>query len=390
MGEMKKSSFFLKRLWTGALFLLFFSPVWAEKTAEVAEDILRVSILVKTPSFNLGATKNLTLFDLNKGEKKEISGRSIYLVKPGKGGMLIDGDTFGSLARVMAQEGDFIRVNGRRYRGTILIQQVNEEAITVINELGIDEYLCGILPREVSPSWPMETLKAQALASRSFALKNLGRHNSEGYNLCSKVHCQVYGGMEGEDERTNQAVNDTYNEVVLYKEDLANTVFFSNCGGKTESSINAWETSTATPYLKSVRCKYCKDFKHHEWGQFLTAEQITAALAKFSVELPIQSISVLSRGASGRVTTFKVKSLSDVVKIRASQFRMALGPDVIRSTFITNIRKKGSGFYFAGKGWGHGVGLCQEGALGMAERGASYRKIIKFYYPGTRIEKIEN
>ncbi len=362
----------------------------ARAEPDIPENILRVAIVENAESVNINAAGGFTLYDLNSGAKKTLSGRSIYLIKPKPKGISIGQDSLGLLVRVMAGEGEYVRVNGRRYRGTVLMRNSGRNSLTVINELGIDEYLFGILPKEVSPDWPMEALKAQAVVSRSFALKNLGRHVSEGFNLCSKVHCQVYGGMEGEHEKTNEAVENTYNEVVLYKEDLANTLFFSNCGGKTEFPGNAWESSASPPYLKPVRCKYCKSYRHHSWEQSVSPERIADALRKFGIGEPIRSVAIAAKGSSGRAASLKIRSASGSATVRASQFRMSLGPDVIRSTLITRIRKANGLFYFYGRGWGHGVGLCQEGARGMAERKKSYRKIVQFYYPGTKIERIEN
>lgn len=379
-----------KTCFTALAFALFARTDAACADPDIPENILRVAIAESAESANVSAAGGFTLYDLNVGAKKSLSGRSIYLIKPTPKGIAIGQDSFGALVRVMAGEGEYVRVNGRRYRGTVLIRNSGRNSLTVINELGIDEYLFGILPKEVSPDWPMEALKAQAVVSRSFALKNLGRHVSEGFNLCSRVHCQVYGGMEGEHARTNEAVEDTYNEVVLYKEDLANTLFFSNCGGKTEYPGNAWESSANPPYLKPVRCKYCKSYRHHSWEQSVAPERIADALKKFGIRESVRSIAIAAKGSSGRAASLKIRSASGSATIRASQFRMSLGPDVIRSTLITRIRKSNGLFYFYGRGWGHGVGLCQEGARGMAERKKSYRKIVQFYYPGTSIEKVEN
>jgi len=121
--------------------------------------------------------------------------------------------------------------------------------MTVVNELELDDYLKGILPREVSFNWPMDSLKAQAVVSRTFALKNLKRHTSEGFNLCATVHCQVYGGRDAEKDETNRAVEDTHNEVLIYDDDLIGSFFHSNCGGRTETPGNVWTETFATPYL---------------------------------------------------------------------------------------------------------------------------------------------
>lgn len=254
--------------------------------------------------------------------------------------------------------------------------------VLVIDELGLDDYVKGILPREMSPQWPPEALKAQAVASRTFALRNLNRHGSEGYDLCSTVHCQVFGGRESEDERTNRAVDETHNEILLYKDTPAGAFFFSNCGGRTKDPVNVWDKSERVPYLRSVRCKYCKSGPHYSWQNEVSAEKIANDLtrAELVVVPPLRSIraeseSILVRHGAGRL------------KVRASKFRAMVGANLILSTHITHIKKIPGGFLFKGRGWGHGVGMCQEGAKGMALKGAGYAKILKFYYPGTKLKK---
>lgn len=258
--------------------------------------------------------------------------------------------------------------------------------ILVIDELGLDDYVKGILPREMIPEWPPEALKAQAVASRTFALRSLNRHGSEGYDLCSTVHCQVFGGRESEDERTNRAVDETHNEILLYKGAPASAFFFSNCGGKTQDPVNVWDKSERVPYLKSVRCKTCKSGPHYSWQNEVSAEKIADDLirAHFVMVPPLRSIRAESKN-------ILVRHGAGQVKMRASKFRAMVGSNLIRSTHITKIKKtRSGGFIFKGRGWGHGVGMCQEGAKGMALKGAGYANILKFYYPGTKLQKFED
>lgn len=369
---------------------LLASPLHAK---ELPETIIRVAILQNVSSFNLGSENDYVVVDLTTGEKNVLSHKNILLVEPNSKGILIGNIQLNRLVRVMPKnDGEFLRVNGKRYRDTILIRKNETQQMTVINELGLDDYLYGILPREVCSNWHIESLKAQAVVSRTFALKNLNRHDSEQFNLCNQVHCQVYGGLDDEKNETNLAVDKTHNEVLTYEEQLANTVFFANCGGRTEEPLNAWETDFSPPYLKSIRCKYCKKEPHYNWKQKLTQEEIARVLRKknFSVTLPIKSVHIASYGKSNRAKFLKIKHAKGEIKIRASHFRLAAGPETIRSTLFTKIKKVKDGFYFQGHGWGHGVGMCQEGAKGLAETGANYKKIIRFYYPGTHLEKCED
>ncbi len=374
-----------------SLTLLFnlVSPILCQ-APKTRESIVRVGLLEKCASFNLGADGSYIAIEMNSGVQTDFHSTQTYLVKSGDPGIRIGSFDFQNPVRVIPKyEGEFLRVNGKSYRDTLIIRRTAKGEITVINELGIDGYINGILPREMSPSWPLESLKAQAVVSRTFALKNLNRHNSEGFHLCNKVHCQVYGGLDSEKEETNEAVRQTLDEIITYDGVPANSLFFSNCGGRTEEAANAWEKSSAPPYLKSVRCRNCKDAPNHLWRTHLGHEEIRSALKKTypSLEGPIASIKIHSRGKSGRADFLKIKYAGGSFSLKASRFRTLIGPDRVRSTFFTAIKKAEGGFYFEGRGWGHGVGLCQHGAKGLAEKGASYKKILGFYYPGTKIER---
>ncbi|OGR82951.1 MAG: hypothetical protein A2901_00185 [Elusimicrobia bacterium RIFCSPLOWO2_01_FULL_54_10] len=267
---------------------------------------------------------------------------------------------------------------------------VMKGGLLVIEKVILDDYVKRILPNEVSPGWPPEALKAQAVASRTFALRSLNRHQSQGYNLCATVHCQVFGGLESEADTTNQAVDDTHNEILLYKDKPAGTFFFSNCGGRTADPADVWNNSESPPYLKPIRCKFCKSGKHHEWEASLSEDDLVAALVRshFSVVPPLRSIRTDFKG--GRAKTVWVRHAGGETQMISGKFRAAVGANLIRSAYFTKIKKVRDGFEFRGKGWGHGVGLCQEGANGMALQGWRYKKILKFYYPGTNLQKYDD
>ena len=175
---------------------------------ETPDSIIRIGVLENARSFNLSCEGGLALVELNTGRKVKLSGRSSYLVTPSRDGVFIAGMNLKIPVRVMSLKGGKpIRIDGRRYRDTFILRKSPEGGIHVINELGLDGYVYGILPKEVNPAWPLQALKAQAVASRTYALHNLHRHDAEGYHLCATVHCQVYGGLDGESPQTNRAVD---------------------------------------------------------------------------------------------------------------------------------------------------------------------------------------
>lgn len=279
----------------------------------------------------------------------------------------------------------YFLVNDKIYRGNIIINPNN-----IINELKMEDYLKGILPKEANSSWNLETLKAQAVISRTYALKNLGKHSKEGYDICSKVHCQVYGGASCETKNCNKAVHDTEKEVVLYNNELAQTFFHASCGGHTEDPKYVWQWKQNTPpYLKGIKDTYCKDNPHKTWKTSIAESVIREKLTKAGYKVgKIKKISTSGTTTGKASKEIIIKHSKGTLKLNSYTFRCTISPDKIKSTLITNIKLKNKNFIFEGKGWGHKVGLCQWGAKTMGDKNYTYKQILKFYYPGTTIGKI--
>ncbi|MBU4310377.1 SpoIID/LytB domain-containing protein, partial [bacterium] len=245
-------------------------------------------------------------------------------------------------------------------------------------------YLYGVMKHEISPAWPREAVKAQAVAARSFALNKKLKNIGKPYDLVATILAQVYGGLSGEDPRSNEAIDETRGEVLTYEGELIAAYYHATCGGETEDVENVW--GGRLPYLKSVRCKYCKDSPHYEWEKELSLSDISNALSRKGIS-EIESIEVYKRSSTERVVELVVEDEFGKHIISGNQFRMALGPNVIRSTYFKMKEKRGR-VEFKGRGWGHGVGMCQWGARGMAEKNFSYKEILKHYYTEVKIQKI--
>jgi SpoIID/LytB domain protein len=294
------------------------------------------------------------------------------------------------------------------------------EGLTVVNNVDIEEYLLGVVSSEMGKNYPPEALKAQAVAARTYAEKNLGHDNALGYDLDDTPGCQVYGGYFSEDPRTTQAVTDTCGMVMTYQAQLIDAVYSSNCGGITESAQEAW--GKAIPYLVSVPdgptegrdpvitpaneqdwASYCKvihnwyglqpDYAHVEsyrWITLLTQKELQAGLPpKYQVG-DIMKMIPRHRGASGRITDLQLIGSTGAVDIMTeSSIRNALGK--LRSsafTIDTFCDDTGKPVVFAlwGAGWGHGIGMSQVGAVGLAKLGWTYQQILQHYYTGVKLE----
>ncbi len=290
------------------------------------------------------------------------------------------------LKLVSATPGIFLQTNTNSYRGSFTVKAVQDSKVTMVNHLRVDEYLKGVLPREVVVSWHMECLKTQAVASRTYLKSHLGRHGAQGFDLCASVHCQVYGGTTKEHPQCNKAVDETRGEILTYLGKAVEAYFHSNCGGTTEKVNLVWGLIDK-PFLPRKKCSFGTGDSRYNWRQSFSKREILELLkAKTSVRgSEIEAIRIKTASPSGRAQTMTVETDEGAYTLSGNEFRIALNPEKIRSTLWTDFSKSGDDYIFEGRGWGHGVGMCQWGAKGQAERGRSYRSILQFYYPHTTL-----
>jgi stage II sporulation protein D len=280
-----------------------------------------------------------------------------------------------------------LKVGERPYRGRFLVRGLSGSQLTVINELSIDDYLKGVLPREVVVTWPMESLKAQAVASRTYLASHMKSHAGQGFSLCSDVHCQVYGGMGQEHPQTNAAVDSTRRQILTMNSKPIGAYFHASCGGMTERISLVWGNADQD-YLPRKRCEFCAGYPRLQWNQtFSHTEMLRLLKAKKLVQgNRITSVRVKLKSPSGRAQIVTVVTDKDTYDMRGNAFRLALHPEKIRSTKWTSLKALANGVRFEGTGWGHGVGMCQWGAKGQAEAGRRYQEILAFYYPNSNFD----
>ncbi|PTV99294.1 SpoIID/LytB domain protein [Halanaerobium saccharolyticum] len=298
----------------------------------------------------------------------------------------------------------------RQYRGNMIIKGEGEE-FTLINQIELTPYLISVVPSEIYASWPEEALKAQAVAARSYTLSNLGRHSSDGYDLCSSVHCAAYNGIMSENERTTEAVLSTQGESAVYEGRVIEAVFSSNSGGFTERSDQIWSADLhylrganqmknddydfplapveLQQWLLSSPESYSKDFgsSNYRWQLRVPAEVI-----EYRSELnKIRKIEVNERAQGGTITSLTIYSDQESKDYSVSQIRRVLG-GLKSSRFYFDSHYDQNGYlkelYVYGSGWGHNLGLDQSASAGMGAAGWNYQEIIKHFYPGVEIEKI--
>lgn len=341
-------------------------------------DINMKVLLLKTKSSidvaSAGAIKAL--------ENENFSSNNSLSISVDSGKILVNNITLDAGTEFYSKE--FMSVNGKKYRGS-LIASVRDGYIYLINKVTLDEYLYGVLPSEVSPSWPPEILKAQAVAARSFALYGRMNSKSDLYDLDSDVTSQVYKGVSVEHANTNKAIDDTENEVVSRDGKVIQAFFHSNSGGRTASSEEVW--GGKLDYLQAEDDPHCVNGQHYKWQLTVPREKLASLLTKNKLKTgELYDVKILSRTESGRVKTIKIYGSGGTAEIKGKDFRAYLGNDALKSTNFT-VEFNGTEFIFNGLGWGHGVGLSQEGGRGMADEGRNYRDILQHFYSGVEVKK---
>ncbi|HBR02263.1 MAG TPA: amidase enhancer [Ruminiclostridium sp.] len=346
-----------------------------------------------------------------------------------------------------------LSVNGRQYRGEIELRRFTDSDMTVINVLSIEEYLYGVVPAELESTAPIEALKAQTVAARTYVYLSMGNYSKWDFDVVNTVASQVYGGYELERASSNQAVNETKGTKVLYNGRLASLFYFSSSGGMTEDNTNVWGADI--PYLKSVEDPYESGSSYnYNWIKTFTAEDIKMKLFLSGVEIgDIISMTAEEYTPAGRVNKLKITGTKDSIIYYKEDIRKILGDSgsylpsrmftinsgnssgggsgtgsvlsvvtadgkstvnlngatVVSASGTSEIKSVQSGvkilgadssviagssgtnvasntWVLTGKGWGHAVGMSQEGAKGFAQKGYTYDKILMHYFTGVTVE----
>ena len=250
-----------------------------------------------------------------------------------------------------------------------------------IEQLPLEVYVARVLVGEAEPNEPEATLQALAVAIRTYAVFNAGRHRREGFDLCDSVHCQVPRAANAHARRASLA---TAGQILTYKGAPAEIFYSASCGGRSEVGSEVWPHATH-PYLKSI-----KDDVHDDdmqWTLELSRVDLQAVLERHGFGGTLKKVEVKSRNKSGRAAVVRLSGMSPD-RIAGDQLRAAIGTTRLRSTAFS-VDKHDETIRFTGRGYGHGVGMCVIGAGRRARRGESMSAILKTYYPGLEIRRLE-
>lgn len=332
---------------------------------------------------------------------------------------------------------DITQVNKDKYRDYINFI-FKDNTVLIVNHIKVNNYLYGVLPKEVGPSFPYEALKAQAVASKNYAFTNINKHKNDGYHLCHTTHCQVYGGYDGEHEIINKAIDETIDIFITYNGKLISTPYHSNSGGHTENSEDVWGGNL--PYLRAVKDDFSIGTPYSTWDIEFSPLEIKEKLSSGGINIgDILDFEILEKSSGGGILKCKIKGSKGQEILTGDKLRSILGNTLFKSTTF-QVQKSGLGagnyvfavsgnsnksykidlnnayilqggkpyqsnrsskkrvvsrnetrsiqgvstgsltFKFNGTGYGHGVGMSQWGANEMAKQGYDYEDILSHYY----------
>ncbi|HEU4765684.1 MAG TPA: SpoIID/LytB domain-containing protein, partial [Candidatus Eisenbacteria bacterium] len=307
--------------------------------------------------------------------------------------------------------------SGRWYRGTFRVYATPAgpdgapAGLTLVNEVPLEDYLRGVLPEEIGnpPATDFEAVKAQAVAARTYTLSYLSRRADLGFDLWATVEDQVYGGTARENAQASRAVQETRGEILLSDGVPIRALYSSACGGRTSNVEDVWPWPW-TSYLRSVRdaedeklTGYCSLSANYRWKEEWPVDQFVATLRKYApaegasvaaLDGQLLDVRIEQRSRSGRVALLVVETTEGDCVLHGDRTRWALrrpGTEaILRSSFFKiGIQRAADGaplkVIASGGGNGHGIGMCQWGAMGMARAGKNYREILRHYYKDTQL-----
>lgn len=365
----------MRRLFFITLFSVF-SEVYADPILigiHYGQEYLRATISIEKGRYAV-MSEATTLFIISEGQTVDITATS------GRVNVFYGGQNYASNTRLQfdaINEGTFNiqpaghKKNARIYTENLIAFAYNEK-LQLVNEIELENYVSGVIEAESGKGHEFEYYKVQSVISRTYALNNLVRHQLEGFNICDATHCQVYHGKPTAEPFAMMASASTKDIVIVDAEiNLITAAFHSNCGGRTMNAEDVWSKSLS--YCQSRPDSFCLDMPHSHWEKSIPMEKWTNYVADKRTDNDFVSISPAGAELDHNRQFFVIDSVMMIplremredLKLRSTSFNMTPHSDHVK---------------LSGRGFGHGVGLCQEGAMKMAQLDFCYEDIIHFYY----------
>lgn len=303
--------------------------------------------------------------------------------------------------------GNLLKIDKSSYRGLIKVLPSGKNA-QIINVLYMEDYLRGVVPPEIGERTlaEVEAVKAQAIAARTYAMAHLGQYENQQYDMKSSIIDQLYQGYNIEERLVNMAIDETEGKVLFYHDNFVNAYYHSTCGGMTDNIDHVWDRKEV-PYLKAVSDSgACSWSKYYTWREFFTESQLRGRIEHylssdrgrdFKINR-IKDLLITERTPGDRVGELIIKTDKDVFSFKKDRIRWVIGrtsdPDLILPSdrFRMDIERDGAGYVsavtFIGRGYGHGVGMCQCGAIGLARLGWKFDTILEHYYTNIELKDL--
>jgi stage II sporulation protein D len=375
--NLKSISFILKTLflnprsWLSSLiWLLMILPSQAvELKVAIQKEVDTLKIGSSTVAIvKDGAGKQLGKLNPMSSLAAKLNGNNITISeRVGAGELVIEPENNG-----------YVWIGDRWYRGTTRLIRQND-GITAINKVDLEQYLYSVVGAEAVSSWPIEALKAQAVAARSYALYKRKTGSNDIYDVDTTIGTQVYKGLDSEYTTTHQAVDSTLGQIMTYNNQVILAAFHSSSGGYTENVEDVW--TSPLPYLRGV-VDYDQKSPVFEWQQVIPVSKIQSLVAGVGKITGFQPAEMTPRG---RVVTMKVTGDLGSTTVSGNDLRKALD---LRSTLF-RVSTDGSNLHVQGRGFGHGLGLSQWGAYYLAKQGVNYHQILAHYYQTANLSRMK-
>lgn len=349
-----------------------------------AAQTVRVQLAEKLPSVQILTSGKVYIQPAGSSKKYKVTPPSTLKATLGKGEIRLGALTTAKPLIIEPTEGVKLTFQKNTYTGKLYLLP-KDGTITVVEYTDLEDYLLGVLPYEMSYSWPLEALKAQAVAARTYTKSQLKDKQSD-FDLYNDVRSQMYKGSGMVYDSVRQAVEGTRDQVLTYKGQLFDTYYHANCGGGTDDA-KIW-TGSQEPTIKPLSGASCKTDTHsksYSWQATIPGKSINNFVHKNGLSGSVSKIKVAQRTKTKRAVTLQFSTSKGSKTLSCAKFRLAVGASLLKSCKITSIHKSGSGFAFAGNGYGHGIGMCQDGAKGMAESGKTYKQILAHYFPSSNL-----
>jgi stage II sporulation protein D len=292
-------------------------------------------------------------------------------------------------------------LGGIKYRGDLVVfrdddRETRAPRVTLVNDVDLEDYLRGVVGKEMSLSKGEEALKAQVVAARTYALyeskmKTLATVKGEKFDVYDDERSQVYGGRERETALAARLVDETRGRFVLFKDRLVKTFFSSTCGGHTEPAVLVLGEGEDIPPLRGTACGYCTESKYYSWKAEFSRAELAKKIWGASSVAKVKTVRVtktLPGGHAQEVGITVEKGVKEHLIEANGGFRRRIDPRLIRSTLWDSIETVDDKIVISGRGWGHGAGMCQYGAYKMADLGKTSDQILAHYFPEAGVKKL--